>query len=445
MNTFIPRQLAPAVAVLLALIHDGGATGQTRQAFESTISSAPATAWLEWGGPRRNFTSDAVGLADAWPESGPPRAWTRELGDGHSSILVDAGRLYTMYRPLTNENGRWSDEEVVIALDAPTGRTIWEHRYPSSLQGMDLQYGPGPHSTPLIVGERLFTTGTNKQIFALDKTTGAVAWSHDLVKEFNAPPHYVNMSQKPGYHCSPVAYKNMIFVTAGGPGQAVIAFRQDDGALVWRSGEFAIAPASPLVITVQGQDQLIIFASDRVVGLNPDTGAVLWSHPHPRRQDVNVTTPVWSPEDNLLLVSSAQDSGTRVLELSRAGVKELWYTNKVRVYFTTVIRIGDYYYGSSGEYGPIFFTAIHARTGEIALQDRSLARSSFLYADGKLIILDEDGTLALATASPQQLKVLAKTPLLNAKAWTVPTLAGTKLYVRDRATIAALELGRGPL
>jgi hypothetical protein len=100
MKTFIPRQLAPVVAVLLALIDDTGAAGQTG-------------AWLEGGGPHRNFTSDIAGLANAWPESGPPRAWTRALGDGHSSILVDAGRLYTMYRPLASQEGRWTEEEIV--------------------------------------------------------------------------------------------------------------------------------------------------------------------------------------------------------------------------------------------------------------------------------------------------------------------------------------------
>ena len=435
------RLLAPAVFGLALATSNAGLVTWTGSAQDLAPSAAATLEWPGWGGPRRNFTSDSVGLANSWPQGGPKRLWTRHLGEGHSSILVDAGRLYTMYRPSgAGESGRWKEEEVVIALDALTGQTIWEHRYPASLEGIDAPLGVGPHATPLIVGGRLFATGTNKQLIALDKETGKVVWSHDLVKDFNAPAHYRLMPQKPGYSCSPLAYKDMIIVTGGGPGQAVMAFRQDDGRVVWRSGDFAIAPASPILITVQGQDQVVVFASERVVGLDPNTGAVLWSHPHQRRLDANVSTPVWS-EDNLLFVSSAHDGGSRVLEVSKSGVQELWFNHTMRVYYGTAIRIGDYYYGSSGDIGPAFLTAIAARTGEVAWRDRSFVRCSFLYADGKLIILDEDGTLGLATVSGQGLRILAKAPVLSATAWTVPTLGGTKLYLRDRVVIMALELG----
>lgn len=415
--------------------------------------------WPGWGGPGRNFTSDAVGLEDTWPSEGPTQLWSRALGAGHSSIVVNAGRLYTIYRPsagrdqpdehstrdrvpvdLRSQSGRWAEEEVVVALDASTGHTIWEHRYPASLEGLDVALGVGPHATPLIVGNRLFTTGTNKQLFALELDTGHVLWSHDLVEDFNAPPHYRIMPLFPGYSCSPLAYKDLIIVTGGGPGQAVMAFHQDDGRLVWRSGDFAIAPASPILITVEGEDQVVVFGSDRIVGLDPNTGTVRWSHPHQRRLDGNISTPVWS-DDNLLFMSSAHDGGSRVLEVSRAGVTELWFNNTMRVYYGTVIRIGDYYYGSSGDVGPAFLTAIAARTGEVVWRDRHFARSTLLHADGKLIILDEDGTLGLATVSHDGLRILAESPVLSGTAWTVPTLVGTTIYLRDRTTIMALDLG----
>ncbi|MDE2905570.1 MAG: PQQ-like beta-propeller repeat protein [Acidobacteriota bacterium] len=232
--------------------------------------------WPGWGGPRRNFTSDAVGLADSWPAGGPARLWSRPLGGGHSSILVDRGRLFTQYRPPEgSEPHAWREEEVVVALDAATGRTLWEHRYPAPLDGLDVPLGVGPHATPLIVGERLFATGTNKQLLALDKATGEVLWSHDLVRDFGAPPHYRIMPRKPGYSCSLLAYGNLIIATAGGPGQAVMAFHQDDGRVAWRSGDFAIAPASPILITVEGREQVLVFASDRVVALDPASGTQL--------------------------------------------------------------------------------------------------------------------------------------------------------------------------
>ena len=407
--------------------------------LQGEASAAPE--WPGWGGPRRNFTSDTVGLAESWPEDGPAQLWRRPLGGGHSSILVDGGRLFTQYRPPAGpEPDSWREEEVVVALDAATGRTLWEHRYPAPLDGLDVPLGVGPHATPLIVGERLFATGTNKQLFALDKATGDVIWSHDLVRDFGAPPHYRIMPLTPGYSCSLLAYRDLLIATAGGPGQAVIAFHQDDGRVAWRSGDFAIAPASPILITVEGREQVVVFASDRVVGLDPADGAQLWSHPHPRRFDANISTPVWS-DDNLLFLSSAHDGGSRVLEVTGEGVRERWFTTAMRVYYGTAMRIGDLYYGSSGDVGPAFLTAIDAHSGEIAWRDRTFARSTLLHADGKLVILDEDGTLGLATVSRRGLRVLAQAPVLTTTAWTVPTLAGTRLYLRDRADIVALELG----
>jgi len=113
----------------------------------------------------------------------------------------------------------------------------------------------------------------------------------------------------------------------------------------------------------------------------------------------------------------------------------------MRVHIGTVMRLGDYAIGSSGDFGPAFLTAVDIKTGKIAWQDRSFSRAQLLYADGKLIVLDEDGTLGLATVSPQGLKVLARAEVLSNVAWTPPTLAGTTLYVRDRKNIAAFNLG----
>jgi outer membrane protein assembly factor BamB len=395
--------------------------------------------WTQWGGPRRNFTSEAKGLATSWPAGGPKQLWTRALGEGHSSILVDGSRLYTMYRPLGLLSVvRRSQEEVVVSLDAATGKTIWEHRYPAPTAGLDLSYGAGPHSTPLIVGNRLFAASTMKELFALDKQTGKVLWSHDMIKEFDA-----GMPGR-GFAPSPIAYRETVILPAGGP-NAVLAFDQTSGKIVWKSAALEASPATPLLITVDGEDQLVLFGGAEIVGLNPSSGAILWRHPHKTDWGLNISTPVWG-EGNILFLSSAYNSGTRALHLSKAGgkttVKELFFTNQMRVHIGTVIRIGDYAYGASGDFGPAFITAINVKTGKIAWRDRSFSRSTFLHADGKLVILDEDGALGLATVSPEGLKVLTRADVMTKTSWTVPTLVGTKLYLRDRKNMLALELGQ---
>jgi outer membrane protein assembly factor BamB len=402
--------------------------------------------WLGWGGPRGDFTSEAKGLANTWPTDGPKQLWSRPLGEGHSSIISDGQRLYTMYRHPTGVRNTWKDEEVVIALDPASGKTIWEYRYPASLVTMNFSRGAGPHATPLIVGNRLFAAATDKQFFALDKQTGKLIWSHNFVKEYDAPPNQMKYAIKPGYAPSPLAYKDTVIAMVGGPGQGVMAFRQDDGRVVWRSGEFSdIAPASPMLITLDGQEQLITTSADGVHAFDPATGKPYWQYLFPTKAGVNISTPVWCAADHLLFLSAAYDGGTHVLQLAQAGgrteAKELWFSNKMRVHFGNVLRIGDYFYGSSGDFGPSFLTAIHARTGQIAWQDRSFAKVSFLLADGKVILLDEDGNLGLVTLTAEGLKVLSRASVAKATSWTVPTLLGTTLYVRDRVNIMAFDLG----
>jgi outer membrane protein assembly factor BamB len=224
----------------------------------------------------------------------------------------------------------------------------------------------------------------------------------------------------------------------------VAAFEQKTGKLVWKSGSFIWAPASPILIDVDGQPQLVVFAGDIIAGVDPSNGNQLWSHRHRTDWGLNISTPVWAPESHLLFASSAYGTGSRALELRQAGgkttVAEKWASQRMRVHIGTVIRLGDYAYGSSGDFGPAFISAIDMKSGTIAWQDRTFARAQLLHADGKLIILDEDGALGLATVSPQGIKVLARATVLSHLSWTPPTLVGTTLYVRDRQNIAAFDL-----
>ena len=397
-----------------------------------TVSEARAQQpdWSQWGGPRRDFTTNSKGLAAKWPPNGPKQLWTRPLGAGHSAILASGNALYTMYSQ--------GDQEIVIALAADTGNTIWQYGYDAPSTGLNLEYGAGPHSTPLLIGDMLYTVGATGKLFALDKKTGEIRWSHDLWKEFGG------RKMDRGYSCSPIAYRNTIILTlGGGQNQTLIAFNQKDGSVAWKNQSLDMSPSSPILIGVDGQEQLVTFLGKVVAGVDPNNGNLLWSHPHVTEWGLNITTPVWG-SDNLLFISSAYSGGSRVLKLTqkdgKTTVEELWFHRRMRVHHGTAIRIGDYVYGSSGDFGPAFFAAVNVKTGEIAYQDRTFPKSNFVLADGKLIILDEDGNLALATATPTELKVISKVSVLKNLAWTVPTLVGTKLYLRDRRTITALDL-----
>lgn len=391
---------------------------------------AQSSDWAQWGGPHRDFKSDVTGLAASWPASGPRRLWTRELGDGYSAIAAAGGKLYTMYRS--------GEQDVVVALEAATGKTLWEYRYQAPFTSdYELEQGPGPRSMPLVVGNQVYAAGATGKLHCLDKQTGKVIWAHDLVSEFSGTVRVR------GYSCNPIAYKNTVIMMVGGPGHALVAFNQKDGTVAWQKLDFVNSYSSPVLIKVDGQDQLVAFMFEDVIGVDPNNGELLWSHPHKTSAGVNVSMPVWG-EDNLLFCSSGYDGGSQVLRLSRNGnkttIEQVWASKLMRVHFGNAIRVGNFVYASSGDFGPAPFTAIDVRTGQVLWRNRALARATALLADKRFILLDEDGNLALATPTTEGLTINARVELLTSSAWTVPTLAGTTLYVRDRKIMIALDL-----
>ena len=221
-----------------------------------------------------------------------------------------------------------------------------------------------------------------------------------------------------------------------------MAFRQSDGGVVWKSGDF---------LTRRGADP-DHFEAGRRSCFSPEGRSprwirqrrVLWSHPHDPGNDLNCGTPIWG-SDNVLFVSSAYKAGSRAIQLTRQGTatiaEELWFTNRVRFMFLNPVRLGDFIYGTTGDFGPAFFTALNIKTGQSAWQHRGFARASLLQAGDKTIIMDEDGDLALARLTPEGMTIVSRAKIFDTTSWTAPTLVGTTLYARDREKIIALDLG----
>ena len=397
--------------------------------FLNFYAAIGSSQWLQWGGPNRNFKVDSAQLKTAWTEEGPGQLWKRQLGEGYSAICVDQGTLYTMFRR--------GDEDVVTALNADTGKTLWEYAYTSlPWKEFSKQYGPGPHATPLIVGDYIYAIGFRTELTCLDKKNGQKVWSHNLWDEYNAKPG------DRGYASSPMAYKNLLVVLAGGKDHGVMAFNLKDGQLVWRGQDFINSYSSPIIINVDGQDQLIAFVEKKVAALDPNTGDLLWQHAHNTQYQIHASTPIWG-KDNILFISSAYDAGSRALHLSlqngKTVVEELWYNKKVRVQHGSAVRMGETIYASSG-HGPAFLTAVTVKTGEITTQQRGFGKANLMMAGKQMIILDETGQLAIVNANPDSFEVLVQAQVLTSRSWTAPTLAGTKLYLRDMKEILALDL-----
>ena len=335
---------------------------------------------------------------------------------------------------------RRAAREFVIALDAATGKTVWEFGYePLTYERLDPWYGRGPHSTPLLHAGRIYAIGTTGRLLCLDQQRGTLVWSHELWRDFGGS-FIVN-----GYASSPIAFKDTVIVQVGGPGKSLVAFDAATGSVRWQAHSFRNSQSSPILINVDGFQQLVAFMHDEITGVDPATGTLLWRHPVRATMSFhfNIATPVWG-DGNLLFAAAAYGVGGRVLQLTGSGgrttLRELWQSERTRIHHENAIRIGDVIYASTGHLGPAFLTAFSVRDGKVLWQDRGFSHAMLLHAAGKMVILDEDGTLGLATATPQGLTVHARAEVLKSPAWTAPTLISGILYVRDRYTVAALRV-----
>ncbi|MCP3958226.1 MAG: PQQ-binding-like beta-propeller repeat protein [bacterium] len=413
---------------------DGEASDEA--ACRAARDSCSEATWTQFGGPGQDFRAPARDLAESWPEAGPAKLWSRDLGDGYSAILYRDGRLYTMHRA---DDGT-GERESVICLDAGSGETVWEERYEASYEGLR-GYGIGPRSTPVIAGDLLFAVGVTGKMHALEAKGGTVLWSRELWgEEFggNRPGH--------GYSSSPVAWEDTVIVSVGGKNASLVAFEQKTGKVRWRAHSFKNSYSSPRIARIAGQPQLLAFMGDELIGVDPDTGALLWRYPHSNQWHQNIAMPLANGgvDGDMIFISSPQ-AGAKGLRLSRDDetirVEEAWHTRRIQLYHGSAVSSGDWVYGSTGVTAPAFMAAVNVRTGEIGWRQRGFAKANVVLADGKLVILDEEGVLYLATATPEALVVHARTQLLDRVAWTAPTIVGQTLYVRDRNQILAVDLG----
>ncbi|UCE60521.1 MAG: PQQ-binding-like beta-propeller repeat protein [Phycisphaerales bacterium] len=416
------------------------------------VTAATQADWPQWGGPARNFVAESTGLAHAWPEDGPPRLWTRQLGDGFASVVVDSGVLYTMYRKDKSE-----DHEYAIALDAATGKTIWEQKAPSPLPDDERQF-PGPHATPLVCGEYVFTVGRNAVLRCWDKHSGRLHWQHDLVAEFGA---FVPVW---GYASSPIAYGDTVIVLVGAQKYdsreradeslavaaavpmekraSLLAFSQSSGSVVWKQHNLRTKYTSPILIQRDGKDQLLITPLRGIMGIDPVGGDLLWEYPIPG--EAHVMTPLMVDRDTLFCASTRTG---RLFKFAPQGqvptLEKLWESKKLGVHVSTPVLYEDVFVISKGGEQGSLLVGADPETGKRIWTHRGLAEAKMIHAGDKTIMLDERGRLVMAEATIQGLTILSQwqLPEWSGEIHCVPTLVDKTLYVRDRTQLIALDLG----
>jgi outer membrane protein assembly factor BamB len=389
-----------------------------------TLTAAESD-WPQFRGPNRDGLSTEGGLLTTWPEGGPNVLWRVDLGDGYSGLSVVQGRLYTMYAK--------GSDEYAVCLDASSGKQIWRVRVGDSFQNM---WGDGPRSTPTVHGGLVYALGARGRLYALKAEDGEQVWMKDLNEEYGAePPRW-------GVATSPLVEGDLLLVDVGGrSGSSIVAFDKATGKQAWKSQSDKAGYSTPIAITVNGVRQVIFLTGTQMVSLSPADGSLYWRVPWKTQYDVNASTPVFVPPDKVF-VSTGYDVGGALFRIEagdgKARVEQVWKSREMKNKFSSSVFHGGYLFGFDEK----TLKCLDARTGEVKWRARGLGHGSLFYADGHLVVLGAEGTLVLLEANAEQYREKARAQIFDGRTWTVPTLAGGRLYVRDRNELVSLNVSR---
>ena len=335
------------------------------------------------------------------------------MGTGYSSVAVSNGRVYTM--------GNRDKTDAIYCLNADTGAEIWKHSYPCVADGAG---HPGPASTPTIDGKFVYTLSREGHLFCLDASSGKPIWSKHIVNDFGAKfPEW-------GYATSPLILGNMIIMDAG----AALAVDKSNGNMIWKTKDYGKSwgikeqgggYSSPYAFNLNGKQLLAVFNSSGLVILDPGNGRELMLHPWKTAYNINGATPIVS--DNRIFISSGYNVGCALLEISESGLTTIWQNKNMSNHFASCVLWEGHLYGFDENQ----LRCLDWKTGDLKWTQRGLGKGSLMLADGKLIIMGEKGHLAIAEASPDSYKELARARVLSGLCWTVPVLSGGKIYCRN--------------
>lgn len=396
-------------------------------------ASTRSPEWPQWRGPTRDGQVPVSrGTPSSWPLSFH-RAWGTEVGEGYSSPVVSAGRVYV--------HARRDPEEVVMALDLASGRPLWEQKYAAAFQKNQyaLRMAKGPYATPLVLSNRLFTLGATALLKAWDPATGRQLWEKDFSQTIDTSKMFC------GTAASPLGMGGLVVVQVGSDAQGgqLLALHADSGKAEWEWHGPGPGYASPILISILGQTQVVALTESSMVGLEANTGRQLWSVPFRDEWHENIVTPLWTGS---LLVVSGVRQGTHAYNLQETDgqwqASEVWKNADVSMYMSSPVYGDGLIYGHSSKKSGEF-TALEARTGAIRwTSDGGNGRqASVLLTPDHVVCLTNDGKLIVARRRTPAFEIERSYPVAGGETWAMPVLLGPDLLVRDASGIIRLTPG----
>jgi outer membrane protein assembly factor BamB len=378
--------------------------------------------WPGFRGPHRDGTVTGVRIKTDWASSPPVELWRRSVGPGWSSFAVGDGLLYTQ-----EQRGEF---EVAACYNATTGKPVWTHR--DAARFWESNAGAGPRGTPTLRNGRVYTFGATGILNALDARDGAVVWTRNAASDTGAKvPIW-------GFSSSPLVVDDVVLVAASG---RLVAYDLGTGNRRWLGPDSGSSYSSPQLLKIGGVDQLLLLSAAGATSVVPSDGRVLWKHSWP---GFAALQPALTADGGVLITtaSAAGGIGTRRLAVAQGlggwTVEEVWTSTGLKPYFNDLVVHDGHAFGFDG--------AILACIG---LQDGKRKWKGGRYGHGQLLlladqdlllVLSEDGELALVAAVSGQFTEIARFPALEGKSWNHPVLAGDTLLVRNDREMVAFRL-----
>jgi outer membrane protein assembly factor BamB len=393
-------------------------------ATHQPLAPSPPPYWTDFRGPDRDGHYRERPILTTWPADGLTPLWKQPIGAGYASFVVARGRAFTI-----EQRGA---QEVVAAYDMATGRELWTTAWTAAFH--EMMGGDGPRATPSWADGRVYALGALGELRSLEDATGRTVWRTNILADAGA----ANLQW--GMAAAPLIVDHTVVVLPGGRrGQSVVAYDRETGKRAWSALDDQAAYSSPMLVTIAGVRQILVFTAARLVGIAPEGAHVLWEYPWKTNYDVNAAQPL-RVGDNRIFISSGYGAGAAVIELtgSAAGfsVREVWRNIRMKNQFTSSVLHEGFIYGLD----EAILACLDATTGAVKWKGGRYGYGQVMLASGQLIVLTEDGDLALVRASPDGHQELARFPALDGKTWNHPAMSGGYLLVRNINEMAAFDL-----
>jgi outer membrane protein assembly factor BamB len=391
-------------------------------------AAATAEDWPKWLGPRGdNISKESV--ATDWGSNGPKQLWTAKVGEGYSSPVAVAGKIYLF----TLDDNR---AEVLTCFDANTGKVEWKQSYAVR----DKPQYAGTRGTPTIENDRIYTLGEGGDLTCRELEGGKQVWQTNV---HQAAGGVLLMW---GCASSPLIVGDRIFVQTGSEkGPTVVAVNKTSGKIDWKSESTTKGGYATLVhAVVDGKPQLFLFAGKALGAIDPETGKTIWSDGFETQYDVNATTPIYR-DGHVLFTAEYKNGRAAMYEVTNKSWKKLWESKVLHSRFQPAILDGDTVYGNST--GDI--VAMDWKTGRELWRTKErnakigFGGSLLRAANDQLITMSDRGRLSLLHADPKGYRILASVPLFDGdQIWASPLLYDGKLYCKGRDEFICLSVSK---